>query len=225
MGAGYYLHTSHPENLARMSAGDVADEIVAEALEGVDGSGIKIGLIGEIGVSSDFTAEEEKSLRGAAKAQGRTQLPLMVHLPGWFRLAHKVLDIVEQEGGDPARTILCHMNPSGADQDYQMALARRGAFLEYDMIGMDFWYADQQVQSPSDDENAAAIRRLIDAGFLDRILLSQDVFLKMMLTRYGGFGYAYVQRHFLPRLQRHGVSAEQCRTMMVANPRSVFFAG
>jgi phosphotriesterase-related protein len=222
MGAGYYLHTSHPPELARMSATDVADEIVREALDGVDGTGVKIGLIGEIGVSSDFTSEEEKSLRGAVQAQARTRLPLMVHLPGWFRLAHRVLDIVEQEGGDPAHTVLCHMNPSGADQAYQMELAERGAFLEYDMIGMDFWYADQQVQSPSDDENAGAIKCLIDAGFLNKILLSQDVFLKMMLTRYGGFGYAYVQRHFLPRLQRHGVTAAQCQAMMVANPRSVF---
>ncbi len=225
MGAGYYLHTSHPPELAHLSADAVADEIVAEALQGVGGTGVRIGLIGEIGVSSDFTPAEEKSLRGAAKAQARTQLPLMVHLPGWFRLAHRVLDIVEQEGGDPAQTVLCHMNPSGADQAYQMELAERGAFLEYDMIGMDFWYADQQVQSPSDEENAAAIRRLIDAGFLAKILLSQDVFLKMMLSRYGGFGYTYVQRHFLPRLQRHGVTAAQCQTMMVANPRAVFAAG
>jgi phosphotriesterase-related protein len=93
------------------------------------------------------------------------------------------------------------------------------------MIGMDYYYADQGVQCPSDDDNARAIRRLIDAGFLDRILLSQDVFLKMMLTRYGGFGYAYVQRHFLARLQRFGVTPAQCATMMVDNPRAVFFAG
>lgn len=224
MGAGYYLQTSMPGTVAGMSAAAIADEIVREALEGVDDTGIRIGLIGEIGVSSAFTPDEEKSLRGAAQAQKRTGLPLMVHLPGWFRLAHKVLDIVEHEGGDCAHTVLCHMNPSGTDQDYQQALARRGAFLEYDMVGMDFWYADQQVQCPSDEANALAIRRLIDAGFLDRILLSQDVFLKMMLSRHGGFGYAYVQRHFLPRLRRYGVTAAQCDTLMTSNPRDVFFA-
>ena len=80
------------------------------------------------------------------------------------------------------QTVLCHMNPSGDDLDYQTSLARRGAFMEYDMIGMDYLYADQQVQCPSDEDNARAIERLIDAGFLDHILLSQDVFLKMMLT-------------------------------------------
>ncbi|QFS84940.1 hypothetical protein FIU97_18795 (plasmid) [Roseivivax sp. THAF40] len=224
MGAGYYLASSMPEEVARLSADDIADQIVAEALTGVDGTHAKIGLIGEIGVSADFTADEEKSLRGAARAQRRTGLPLMVHLPGWFRLGHRVLDIVEEEGGDLRHTVLCHMNPSHMDAVYQATLAQRGAFIEFDMIGMDYFYADQGVQCPSDEEVARAIVALIEAGFLDRILLSQDVFLKMMLTRYGGNGYAFVTKHFLPRLQRHGLDAAALETLMVTNPRRVFDA-
>ncbi len=54
-----------------MSARDIADEIVREALDGVGDSGIRIGLISEIGISSDFTPDEEKSLRGAAAAKHR----------------------------------------------------------------------------------------------------------------------------------------------------------
>ncbi len=222
MGGGFYLQAAHPERVRGMAAADIADEIVREAVEGVGTSGVRIGLIGEIGVSADFTAEEEKSLRGAAQAQRRTGLPLMVHLPGWFRVAGRVLDVVGEEGGDLRHTVLCHMNPSGADTDYQAALAERGAFLGYDMIGMDFWYADQGVQCPSDEDNARAIMRLIARGALDRVLLSQDVFLKMMLTRYGGFGYAYLQRHFLPRLRRHGATGAQVTRMMVENPRCLF---
>ena len=224
MGAGYYLETSHPIDLSPLPPERIADEIVSEATDGVDGTGVRIGLIGEIGVSGDFTASETTSLRGAVQAQTRTGLPLMVHLPGWYRHAHRVLDIVEQEGGDVRHTVLCHMNPSGHDTVYQDSLAARGAFLEYDMIGMDYWYADQGVQCPSDEDNARAIARLVDAGFLDRLLLSQDVFLKMMLTRHGGFGYAYVIRHFLPRLSRHGLNETQLHTLMVDNPRSVFEA-
>ena len=75
-----------------------------------------------------------------------------------------MLDIVEEEGGDPRHTVLCHMNPSFADLDYQTACAARGAFIEYDMIGMDYFYADQQVQCPSDEEVAGAIARLVDGG-------------------------------------------------------------
>lgn len=224
MGAGYYLQTSHPPSLRGMSIDGIADEIVGEAQRGIGDTGVRIGLIGEIGVSGDFTSEEEKSLRGAARAQRRTQLPLMVHLPAWYRHAHRVLDIVGEEGGNIRHTILCHMNPSGDDIEYQTTLAARGAFIEYDMLGMDYWYADQGVQCPSDEDNARAIKRLIDLGFLDRILLSQDVFLKMMLTRYGGFGYAYVLKHFVPRLGRHGVSGSQIKTMLVDNPRRVFQA-
>lgn len=222
MGSGYYLESSHPAVVRTMSADAIADEIVAEALQGIDG--VRIGLIGEIGVSGDFTAEEEKSLRGAARAQVRTRLPLMVHLPGWYRHGLRVLDIVAEEGGDPAHTVLCHMNPSFADPDYQEACAARGAFLEYDMIGMDYWYADQQVQCPSDEETAGAIAGLIARGFGHKLLLSQDVFLKMMLTRYGGFGYAYVLRHFVPRLRRHGVGEDMIRRLLVDNPRAVFSA-
>lgn len=92
------------------------------------------------------------------------------------------------------------------------------------MIGMDFFYADQQVQCPSDEEAARAIVRLIERGHLDRILLSHDVFLKMMLTRYGGNGYAYILRHFLPRLRRHGVDEASLGILMRDNPRSVFQA-
>lgn len=224
MGSGYYLQASHPPELKTMSKKDVADEIVRDALDGVDGTDARIGLIGEIGVSSDFTPEEEKSLRGAAQAQARTKLPIMVHLPAWFRHGGRVLDTIAEEGGDLSHTILCHMNPSGEDIEYQTACAKRGAFIEYDMIGMDYWYADQQVQCPSDEDNARAIKRLIDLGFLERILLSQDVFIKMMLTHYGGFGYAYVVTHFADRLKRHGVSDDQIRTMLIDNPRRVFSA-
>jgi phosphotriesterase-related protein len=222
MGGGYYLEASHPPALAAMGADDIAAEIVRDATEGVNGTGIRIGLIGEIGVSADFTPAEQKSLRGAARAARATGLPLMVHLPGWARHGGRVLDLVEEEGANPRRTVLCHMNPSHDDPAYQEALAARGAFIEYDMIGMDFWYADQNVQCPSEEENARAIAGLVARGFAAHLLLSQDVFLKMMLTRNGGFGYAYLQRHFLPRLLRHGVPSSAIRTMMVANPCRLF---
>ncbi len=224
MGAGYYLASSMPEEVAGLSIDDIADQIVQEALVGVDGTDARIGMIGEIGVSSEFTPLEERSLRGAARAQRRTGLPLMVHLPAWFRLGHKVLDITEQEGVDPAHTVLCHMNPSHMDTDYQTSLAERRAFLEFDMIGMSYFYADQQVQCPSDDETARAIIGLAEKGHLSRLLLSHDVFLKMMLTRYGGNGYGFVNRHFLPRLQRHGMNAADLQTLIVTNPRRVFDA-
>ena len=218
MGAGYYLHSSHPAYLADMAERDITEELVAEADQGVGPDRTRIGLIGEIGVSSEFTDAEKKVLRGAAVASAETGLPLMIHLPAWFRLAHDVLDIVEACGQPLDRVILCHMNPSGRDASYQRSLADRGAYLEYDMIGMDYWYADQGVQCPSDEDNATAIAGLFADGYGSRVLLSQDVFIKMMLCAYGGNGYAHVQRHFLPRLLRHGLSETDLTMLTVDTP-------
>ena len=223
MGAGYYLQASHPARFRRPSRCRTS-ATRSWARPWTASTASASGIVGEIGVSSDFTPAEERSLRGAARAAARTGLPLMVHLPGWFRHGHRVLDVTEAEGADPAHTVLCHMNPSGADTHYQHSLARRGAFLEYDMVGMDYWYADQGVQCPCDEENARAVAGLADAGHLGRVLLSQDVFLKMMLTRHGGFGYAYVQRHFLPRLARMGMTQTELDSLMATNPRRVFDA-
>lgn len=222
MGTGFYLEPSHPPEVRRMSVEALADLMAADVLEGVDG--VRAGIIGEIGVSAAFTPQEHKVLRAAARAQLRARVPLSVHLPGWERHGHRVLDTIADEGVDLRHVILCHMNPSLDDPEYQMSLADRGAYLEYDMIGMDYFFADQTAQSPCDEENASALRRLVDGGYLCHLLLSQDVFLKMMLTRYGGFGYAYVLRHFAPRLRRHGITDSQITTMLVDNPRRVFSA-
>ena len=163
-------------------------------------------------------------LRGAARASRISGVPLSIHLPGWERHGHRVLDVIEAEGGNLRHTVLCHMNPSLGDLGYQRSIADRGAFLEYDMIGMDFFYADQEAQSPCDEENAAALARLMVDGYLNAILVSQDVFLKMMLTRHGGFGYGYILKHFVPRLHRHGVDAKSIERILVDNPRRVFSA-
>jgi len=224
MGAGYYLEPSHPAELKSMSVEMIAAAIVRDCGVAAEKPEVCAGLIGEIGISKDFTPAEEKVLRGAARASRISGVPLSIHLPGWERHAHRVLDVIEQEGGDPAHTVLCHMNPSLHDAAYQRSVADRGAFLEYDMIGMDYFYADQQAQSPCDEENATAICRLIDDGYLNAILLSQDVFLKMMLTRHGGFGYGYILKHFVPRLKRHGLDQAAIDRLLIDNPRRVFSA-
>lgn len=224
MGSGYYLQSSHPPDMARMTARDIADELIAEHELGVGPAQVPIGLIGEIGVSAGFKPDERKSLQGAAMAAVATGLPLMIHLPAWERLAHDVLDLVAAEGQPLDRVILCHMNPSWDDGDYQRTLADRGAFIEYDMIGMDYWYDDQQVQCPSDDTCAAAIVALVRDGYGAQLLLSQDVFLKMMLTPFGGNGYAHVQRHFLPRLLRHGLTPQDISQLMITNPSTALCA-
>lgn len=220
MGTGFYLERTHPPVVRNSSLEQLAELMIRDLTEGENG--VKAGYIGEIGVSKDFTPLEEKVLRAAARAQAATGVALSVHLPGWERFGHRVLDIIEEEGSQPERTILDHMNPSWRDVAYQTSLGDRGAYLEYDMIGMDYYFASEDSQCPSDDDNAHAIVRLLERGYHERILLSHDVFLKMMLVHYGGNGYGYLSEHFVPRLERLGVTPALLETMLVTNPARVF---
>src|SRR5258708_23933086 len=95
---------------------------------------IAAGIIGEIGISKDFTAEEEKVLRGAARASRMSGVPLSIHLPGWERHAHRILDVIEAEGADLRHTVLCHINPSLGGVPYQRSIAHRRAFCGYDTL-------------------------------------------------------------------------------------------
>ena len=113
-------------------------------------------------------------------------------------------------------------NPSGDDHEYQTRLLRRGAYLQYDMIGMQVFYADQQASCTSDEDDARNIARLVRDGFGEKVLMSQDIFLKTLLRSYGGPGYGHMVEFFLPRLARHGVPLERGIGMMTANPRRLF---
>ena len=72
--------------------------------------------------------------------------------------------------------------------------------------------------APGEIPALEAIAHLIELGYLDRLLLSQDVFLKMMLCTYGGHGYAHILANLPPLFRSAGVTAEHLEVMMVRNP-------
>ncbi|KAA9150183.1 phosphotriesterase [Amycolatopsis acidicola] len=217
MGSGWYLEPFHPAGISVTGEQELAAGLVAE----FSGPGIRPGVIGEIGVSPDFTPDEHKTLRAAARAQRETGVPLFVHLPGWQRRAHEVLDIVLGDYGvAPEAVVLCHMDPSGEDGGYQRAVAERGVWLEFDMIGMPFTYPGEGT-SPPPDRTALAIAELVHNGHERQLLLSHDVFLKSMLTTYGGNGFRYVPTLFAQRLAELGVSAGE---LLTTNPARLFAA-
>lgn len=219
MGSGWYLQPTHPPHLATASVDQLAEELVAEFNTARN---LRPGVIGEIGVSPAFTDRERKALRAACRSQREVGVPLFVHLPGWLRRAHEVLDVIlGEEEVHPAAVVLCHMDPSGSDPDYQRSVADRGVRLEFDMVGMPFYF-DGEGQSPAPAETAAAVLGLVRAGHADQLLLSHDLFLKAMLTRFGGNGLAYVPVVFADRLRRAGLADTLVRALMTDNPRALF---
>jgi phosphotriesterase-related protein len=222
MGTGYYYETSHPPEVKTMTVSQLTDQMVEDITVGIDGTGIKAGIIGEVGVSWDFTDDEIKCLRAAVKASSQTKVPLTIHQPSFYRMAGRVVDIVGEEGGDLGHTIIDHMCASGKDLDYQLSVLESGVFIEYDLIGSDLYYPSIGTGQPSDDENAVHLKRLIDAGYVKQLLLSHDIFIKICLTHYGGRGYGHILKHFVPKLKEIGVTDRQIHTMLVENPRRLY---
>ena len=103
MGAGFYLEASHPPYVEDMSIEAIAAAI-ARRLRRVRGRARKSApaSLAKSGSARTLRASEEKVLRGAARASQISGAPLSIHLPGWERLAHRVLDAIESEGARSA---------------------------------------------------------------------------------------------------------------------------
>jgi phosphotriesterase-related protein len=210
MGSGFYRHPYLDRDwFDRHDASAIAEVIVRDLSEGVDGTGVRAGIIGEVGCDAFISAAEERSFRAAARAHQATGVTISTHAARWpVGLAQ--LDLLENEGVDPTRVIVGHAD-TVPDAGYRIALARRGAWVQLDTIqGENAFETDRRVDW---------IAELLDAGFGDRVLLSHDVCLATHLRARGGSGYAYLLDGFVPRLRERGLDEPTIRRLLVDNPR------
>jgi len=192
----------------------LADELVAEITDGVGDTGVRPGIIGEIGTDKPWvSAQEERVHRAAARASRRTGLAITTHSV-LSAVGLDQLRIFEDEGVDPARVVVGHAD-SYPRLDHYLTIVERGASVEFDFLGMAFTPAERH----GEGRIVELLCELLARGHGERVLLSQDVCHDAQLQRYGGNGYAYLARAFLPRLRAAGVSDGEIETMTVANPR------
>lgn len=222
MGCGYYLASSHPEDMDRRSEEEITEEIVRELNEGVGPFGIKPGLIGEIGTSWPIHPNEEKSLRAAAKAQQITGAHLNIHPGQGEEAAMTCVRIVEAAGGDLSRCTLDHIDRAVREPGNRLELARTGVMVEYDLFGREGYYPGRFIDFPSDYQKINEIMELISAGYLDQILISHDIWNKHQLKTYGGWGYDHIPRNVIPVMLKKGMSREEVERITVENPRRTF---
>jgi phosphotriesterase-related protein len=224
-GAGYYVEFSHPEDVASATVDELCNSIVRDIEEGVAGTGIRAGVIGEIGVSWPIRPKEEKVLRAAARAQSATGAAVTVHTPYQATTAEAglvIADILETEGADLRRVVMGHLDNTLANPGYHCKLAERGCYLEFDGFGCEVFESEFDFVYPSDSARVAAIRDLVKEGLADRLLLSHDMGYKFCLQSYGGYGYAHILRNIMPRLVLAGVPESTVTEILTENPRRVF---
>ena len=247
---GFYVQNSHPKHVKEMDSEQLADLMVKELTEGIDDTGIKAGLIGEIGCTqpSPWHPEEKKVVEAAGKAQSQVGCAVTIHpalmdekvkLPS--RAAETYLDSLEREGANLEKFYLSHSQFTHFDPEYHTKLIDRGITLNWDTFGMfdgpwrftDYsmevstadlskhYYHDPSYIHPNDDEMVKAITRLCENGYDKNIMLSQDICFKHMLKQYGGYGYSHVIENIVPELRRHNVGEKQIRNMLIENPKNM----
>jgi phosphotriesterase-related protein len=222
MGAGWYRTAYYPPEarIDRRSVDDLADELVAEFVGGAGTSGIRPGILGEIGTDKPWlSAQEERVHRAVARAARRTGMAVTTH-GVLSAVGSAQLRIFEEEGLDPARVVIGHAD-SYPSLDHHLELCRRGANLELDFLGMAFTPQERH----GEPRTIRLLLDLLDAGFGDRILLSQDVCHDSQLTRYGGNGYVYLHSTFLPRLREAGTDEPTIDRLTVTNPLRILSIG
>lgn len=218
MGAGWYRGAYFPVEalIDRRGVDELAAQLIREAGEGVDGTGIRPGILGEIGTDKPWvSAIEERVFRAVGRAARATGLAVTTHaVMSDVGLAQ--LRILEEEGVDPGRVVIGHADsyPSLA---YHLALIGRGANVEFDFLGMSF----TPMERTGEPRLIALLVELVARGHADRLLLSHDVCHNQQLRHYEGHGYGYLGDTFLPRLREAGLGEAVIRQITVENPRRI----
>jgi phosphotriesterase-related protein len=217
MGTGWYRETYYPVEalIDRRTVDQLADQMVAELRDGIAGTGIRPGIIGEIGTDQPWiSALEERVHRAAARASAETGMAITTHgVRSGVALAQ--LRIFEEEGADPSRVVIGHAD-SYPVLDHYLAILERGANLEFDFIGQRF--DTEEAEEPRLVEH---IVELLERGYGGQLLLSQDVCHNRQMKANGGFGYTYLQQHFLPTLRTAAVGEGEIGQITVDNPRRI----
>ena len=222
MGAGWYQKQFHPADMDSRTIEELTDVIVRDIVVGAQGTSVRSGIIGEVGINGNpLTANEMKSIRASARASRITGAAISFHVGGRGEEKFTVLEAVAEEGADLRRVIMGHSNSIADDLPFMKRLLERGVFIQFDTLGR----PDGRLGGVDDGKVARGIVELIEAGYADRVLLSQDVCNKIQLKKYGGTGFSYVLENFLPALRDLGVEEEDIHKMMVENPvRALTFA-
>lgn len=229
MGASHYVPEAHPVDMNQRSEESITQQIIDDVSVGVKDTGIKSGVIGEVGNHTPLTDNMRKVLRASAHAQVETGAPILIH-PGIHPdTPLEIIKILMDNGAKAENVIMGHLDnirPMSAIKE----LADTGCYLEYDRFGsedtsMDYRSGDIQTTNVSDVQRMDSIEYLISEGYGERITIAHDVCLKTDTTAYGGKGFAHILESIVPRMRSRGLAQAQIDDILINNPaRALTFA-
>lgn len=208
---GFYLSEYHPDKLNDMTKEEIADIYIKDLMEGIDNTGIKAGLIGEIASNKTaFIGNEKKILEAAGIASVKTGSAVSTHT-GKFT-AMETINILLNEGVNPDKVIIGHQDLID-DTNYHVSLLQRGINIGFDTCGKSAYVKDEV--------RALNIMKLIEKGYGDHIVLSNDVSRRTYFTSYNQNGYLSVMNIVVPLLKEYGIKEADLHKLLVDNPSRI----
>lgn len=208
---GYYKEPYLPPHAFSESPDQLAARWIAEARDGIDGTGIRPGFI-KIAINpGPLVPVQQKIVRAAVRAQKQTGLVIACH-SGHAEAAHQALDLVLAEQGSPDRFIVVHSDGI-EDRSAHLGLWDRGAWIEYDAVGwrpLD-WHAD-------------LITWFLEQRGPVRLLISHDAGWYWAGEPNGGKQKPFTPllRDLVPLLRQRGISEAVLHQLLVVNPARAF---
>ena len=213
LSTGHYLEDFIDPSILDRTPEEIAEEAVRDLTEGIGGSGIKAGVIGEIAWSYPGPREKElRSWEGMCIAARRTGAVVSTH-PSHGTLQIPQAEFLLSRGIAPEKIVIGHIEFYKGDESLKKLLDM-GVYIGLDMIG--------KIAGMGDEYRADTVRKVKEWGRLDQLLLSMDICRKEDLRSDGGYGYSHLFESFLPMLEKRGVTGDDIELMLGKNPERVF---
>lgn len=221
-GTGFFVRDALDEKTSAMTAHQMAEQMLREINVGIDGTSLRAGVIGEVGVSEKIYPVEMESLLATAMVYQKTGLPIYLHTYPWSRAGLEAAELLIEKGVDPKSICVCHIDVT-FDYDYLIDLLKLGVYIEFDNFSKEFYFPPQDgafAGGPfaTDVERVRMIKKLIAAGYGKQILAAVDLCLKASLRKFGGWGYDHIFENIIPMMQQEGFTAEEIAQIVDKNP-------
>ena len=224
MGSSFYVQISHPDYVIDENPEQLSKRIIHDIVEGVEDTGIRSGIIGEVGCTYPWHESEKKVLLASIIAQQETGAPLLIH-PGRSELSPmEIVKFIENNNGDLSRTIIGHIERTIFDSKILLELASTGVYINFDIFGNEsshYPLSEEYYYMPNDHQRIEQVRLLVDSGYSDKILLGHDICTKHRLKAYGGHGWDHILTNIVPRMMKYGITSKNIKKMIIQNPQNI----
>lgn len=216
MGAGWYRGEYHTQDVLTGSANELADSLVREFRDGVGDTGVKPGILGELGTGRiAIRPSEERAFRAAARAQLEVGCSISTHTTHYGELAFEQIHLLREEGVPAERIVIGHLGDRRGAADI-LAIAETGVYVQIDHIGRRLEHG-----MVSDAQRAQNVAEVIRAGRVRQLTLSMDICTNSQMHAHLGHGFDHLLVNFVPLLREAGVSEADVRTLLVENPQRI----